>query len=75
VKISEQAIASSAGENIGQISSAHCQMVKEEVGRNLPKIKLPDCYDRLLKLITWLDDSIGGAHANWKEARVNHDRV
>jgi hypothetical protein len=70
VKISEQAIASPAGENIGQISSTHCQMVKEEVGRNLPKTKLPGCYNRLVKLITWLDDSIGGAHANWKEARA-----
>jgi hypothetical protein len=33
------------------------------------------CYDRLVRLITWLDDSVGGAHANWKEARVDHDRV
>jgi hypothetical protein len=41
----------------------------------LPKTKLPGCYDRLVKLITWLDDSIGRSHANWKEARVNHDRV
>jgi hypothetical protein len=49
-------------------------MVKEEVGRNLPKTKLPGCYDRLVKLITWLDDSVGGAHADWKEARANHDR-
>jgi hypothetical protein len=39
-------------------------MVEEEVGRNLLKTKLPSCYDRLVKLITWLDDSIGGAHAN-----------
>jgi hypothetical protein len=41
VKIRDQAIASSAGENIRQISSTYCQMVKEEVGRNLPKNKLP----------------------------------
>jgi hypothetical protein len=33
------------------------------------------CYDRLVRLITWLDDSVGGAHSNWKEARVDHDRV
>jgi hypothetical protein len=39
-------------------------MVKEEVGRNLPKTKLLSWYERLVKLITWLDDSIGGAHAN-----------
>jgi hypothetical protein len=64
VKIREQAIASSAGENIGQISSTYCQVVKEKVGRNLPKTKLPSCYDRLVKLITWLDDSVGGAHAD-----------
>jgi hypothetical protein len=64
VKISEQAIASSTGENIRQISSTYCQMVKEEVERNLPKTKLSGCKDRLVKLITWLDDSIGGAHAN-----------
>jgi hypothetical protein len=52
VKISEQAIASLAGENIGQIGSTYCQMVEEEVGRNLPKTKLPSCYDRLVELIT-----------------------
>jgi hypothetical protein len=28
-----------------------------------------------MRLITWLDDSIGGAHADWKEARADHDRV
>jgi hypothetical protein len=50
-------------------------MVEEEVGRNLPKTKLPGCYNRLVKLITWLDDSVRGAHANWKEAMTNHDRV
>jgi hypothetical protein len=32
-------------------------------------------YDRLVKLVTWLDDSVGGAHADWKEARADHDRV
>ncbi|PVH32018.1 hypothetical protein PAHAL_9G293500 [Panicum hallii] len=50
-------------------------MMKEEVWRNLTKTKLSGCYNRLVKLITGLDDSIGGAHADWKEARVNHDRV
>jgi hypothetical protein len=39
-------------------------MVEEEVGRNLTKTKLPGYYDRLVKLKTWLDDSVGGAHAN-----------
>jgi hypothetical protein len=33
------------------------------------------CYDRLIRLITWLDDSVGGDHVDWKEARVDHDRV
>jgi hypothetical protein len=50
-------------------------MMKEEVGRNLPETKLPGCYNRLVELITGLDDSVGGAHADWKEARANHDRV
>jgi hypothetical protein len=50
-------------------------MVKEEVGRNLPETKLPGCYDRLVEFITGLDDSVGGTHSNWKEARANHDRV
>jgi hypothetical protein len=36
---------------------------------------LPGNYDRLIRLITWLDDSVGGAHADWREARVDHDRV
>jgi hypothetical protein len=50
-------------------------MMKEEVGRDLPKTELSSCYDRLVRLITWLDDSVGGAHADWKEARADHDRV
>jgi hypothetical protein len=33
------------------------------------------CYDRLIRLITWPDDSVEGAHADWKEARADHDRV
>jgi hypothetical protein len=50
-------------------------MVKKEVGRNLPETKLPGCYDRLVEFIAGLDDSVRGAHTNWKEARVNHDRI
>jgi hypothetical protein len=50
-------------------------MVEEEVRRNFPKTKLPGCYDRLVELITRLDDSVGSAHADWKEARANYDRV
>jgi hypothetical protein len=75
VKINELAIASLAGENIGQIGSTYCQMVEEELGRNLPKTKLPSCYDRLVRFIAWFDDSIGGAHAERKEARTDHDGV
>jgi hypothetical protein len=63
------------GNKIRQISSTLCQMMKEEVGRDLPKTKLLGCYNRLVRLITRLDDSIGGAHADWKEARVDHDRI
>jgi hypothetical protein len=33
------------------------------------------CYDRVVRLITKLDDSIGGAHADWKEAGADHDRI
>jgi hypothetical protein len=64
-----------AGNEIRQISSTHCQMMKEEVWRDLPKTKLLSCYDRLVRLITRLDDSVGGAHADWKEARADHDRI
>jgi hypothetical protein len=75
VKIIKQAVASLAGETIRQISSALCQVMKEEVGRNLPKTKLPSCYNRLVRLIAWFDDSVGGAHADWKKARTDHGRV
>jgi hypothetical protein len=45
------------------------------VERDLPKTKLLGCYDRLVRLVTRLDDSVGGAHADWKEARADHDRI
>jgi hypothetical protein len=50
-------------------------MMKEEVRRSLPEAKLPGCYDRLIELISWLDDPVGGAHADWKKARADHDRI
>jgi hypothetical protein len=50
-------------------------MMKEEVGTDLPKTKLSSSYDRLVRLITRLDDSVGGAHADWKEASADHDRI
>jgi hypothetical protein len=37
VKIIKQAIAFLGGNEIGQISPTLCQMMKEEVGRDLPK--------------------------------------
>jgi hypothetical protein len=49
--------------------------VKKKMGRHLPETKLPGCYDRLVKLITELDDPIRGTHANWKKAGPNHDGV
>jgi hypothetical protein len=64
-----------AGNEIRQISSTLCQMMKEEVGRDLPKTKLPGYYDWLVRLITRLDDSIEGAHADWKEAWADHDII
>jgi hypothetical protein len=36
---------------------------------------LSGCYDRLVKFIAWLDDSVGGTHVDWKEIRADHDRV
>jgi hypothetical protein len=50
-------------------------MMKEEVERNLPKTKLPGCYDRLVRFRDWFDNSVGGAHTNRKEARMDHDGV
>jgi hypothetical protein len=75
VKIIKQGVAFLAGNEIRQISSTLYQMMKEEVGRDLPKTLLMGRYDRLIRLITWLDDSVGGAYAGWKEARADHDRV
>jgi hypothetical protein len=50
-------------------------MMKEEVGRNLPKTKLPGCYDRLVRFIAWFDNPVGGAYTDRKEARMDHDGV
>jgi hypothetical protein len=36
---------------------------------------LSGCYDRLVRFVTWLDDSVGGTLADWKEIRADHDRV
>jgi hypothetical protein len=36
---------------------------------------LSGCYDRLIRFVAWLDDSVGGTHADWKETRADHDRV
>jgi hypothetical protein len=50
-------------------------MMNKEVWRNLPKTKLPGCNNRLVKLVSRFDDPVGSAHADWEEARANHDRV
>ena len=75
MEIVEQIVAFLAGEEIRQVGSTLCQVMKEEVRRDLPKTKLPGCYDRLVRLITRLDDSVGSAHADWKKTRTNHDRI
>jgi hypothetical protein len=49
--------------------------VKKEMRGHLSKTKLPGCYNRLVKLIPWLDDPIGGTHANWKKTGPNHNGV
>jgi hypothetical protein len=36
---------------------------------------LPGCYDRLVRFVAWLDDSVGGTLADWKETRADHDIV
>jgi hypothetical protein len=48
-------------------------MVEKEMGRHLPKTKLPGCYDRLVKLVPRLDYSVGCTHANWEEAGTDHN--
>jgi hypothetical protein len=45
------------------------------VRRNLPEAKLPGCYNRLVELISWFNDLVGSTHADWEEARPNHDRI
>jgi hypothetical protein len=49
--------------------------VKKEMRWYLSKTKLPGCYDRLVELITGLDDPIRSTHANWKKAGPNHDGI
>ena len=50
-------------------------MVEEEIRRYLPKAKLSGCYNRLIGFIARFDDSVRCAHANWKEAGTDHDRI
>jgi hypothetical protein len=50
-------------------------MMKKEVWRNLPKTKLLGCCNWLIKLVSRFDDPVGSTHANWEEARANHDRI
>jgi len=46
----------------------------EKVRRDLPKTKLPGCYDRLVRFITRFDYSIRSTHSNWEKAGADHDR-
>jgi hypothetical protein len=43
--------------------------------RHLPKIKLPGRHDRLVKLVSQFNNPVRGAHADWEEARMNHDGI
>jgi hypothetical protein len=63
------------GDGIRQVDTFGCEMMKEEVRRNLPKAKLPGCYNPLIEFISWFDDPVGSTHADWEEARANHDRI
>jgi hypothetical protein len=29
----------------------------------------------MVRFVAWLDDSVSGTHADWKETRADHDRV
>ena len=49
--------------------------MKEEMRRDLPKTKLPGCYNRLVRLVTRLNDSVGSTHTDWEKTRTNHDRI
>jgi hypothetical protein len=74
VNIIKQAITFLAGNEIRKISST----LSDDEGRSGEgpiQDLIIGCYDRLIGLITWLDDSVGGAHADLKEARADHDRV
>jgi hypothetical protein len=33
------------------------------------------CCNRLVEFVSWFDDPVGSAHANWEEARADHDRI
>jgi hypothetical protein len=39
-------------DGVEQVDSVGYQMMKEEVRRNLPKAKLPGCYNQLIELIS-----------------------
>jgi hypothetical protein len=49
--------------------------MEKEVGRHLRKAKLPGCYDRLIKLITRLENPVRGTHADWEKTGSDHDGV
>jgi hypothetical protein len=72
LQIIEEAVTPLAGGGVGQISSAFYQMMKIEMRRALPKIELLGHHNRLVRLRARLDDPVGGAHADRKEARTDH---
>jgi hypothetical protein len=50
-------------------------MVEKEVRRHLSKSKLAAYHDRLVGFIARFYDPVGSTHANWKEARTDHDGI
>jgi hypothetical protein len=49
--------------------------MKKEVWRHLPKTELTSYHHWLVRLVTRLDDPVGGTHADWEEARTDHDGI
>jgi hypothetical protein len=64
-----------SSDRIEKVGPTFFQLVKVKVRRNLSKAKLSGHCHWLVGIITRLDDSIGGAHANWKEAMMDCERV
>jgi hypothetical protein len=52
-------------------------MSNDEEGsvEELAQDQIAELLHWLIKLITRFDNPVGSAHANWEEARANHDRI